>query len=1123
MSYPGDRAALFRDSAALFTRRGGEKRIPKNRSSYTRLLAHRGQLTIHHSGNKLQKKFTTKLRLGSWNVRTLLDSNERHERRTAIIGRELARYNIDIAALSETRLSGQTELVERGAGYTFYCIGQQDGQPRQAGVGFAIRSSLVSQLEIPPHGLSPRLMTMQLKLKHGHSAVLISAYAPTLTASDVDKEDFYESLNTAIRSVPHKQRLFVLGDFNARVGRDFTLWQGVLGHHSIGNENSNGTMLLQTCAQHQLAITNTFFQMATKYKTTWQHPRSKHWHTLDHIIVRQRDMSEVHITRAMRGTTSWSDHRLLRSVVQISLCPQNRRRATRRKKLDVSKLHSTEFQQRLQIALSERLNPAANQCVSSSAEEEWKRLRDVTYKTASDLLGNVASRHQDWFDDQDHTARQLLDSMHTTHLAWINDKSNPAKKSEYNRTKQIAQVRLREMKNRWWVSKAEELQAAADRHDMKGFYHSLRTVHGPRESGSAPVKSADGSTLITDKAQILQRWVEHFHGVLNQQSNFDSQVLDEIPQCPVADHLDAVPSREEVVLAIKQLATGKAPGIDGIPAEVLKCGGDCMILHLTELYGMIWAEQSVPQDFRDAIIVHIYKRKGDRACCDNHRGISLLSIAGKALARILLNRLSDHVLSNNIIPESQCGFRAGRGTTDMIFTIRQVQEKCREQHRDLYMIFIDLTKAFDSVNRQGLWSVLRRIGCPDKFVKIIQSFHDGMKGQVIDNGEMSDAFTVINGTKQGCVLAPMLFTIYFSMMLLVAFKDCDVGIPIRYRTDGGAFNLRRLQSKTKTKLAILRDLLYADDCALLAHSLTEAQLLFDRFQSAASRFGLTVSLKKTEVMALPPSLPPPVIQAGGAALQSTVKFCYLGSFVTADVSIDAEVTSRLAKASASFGRLSSRLWNDHGIRLDTKIAVYKAAVLTTLLYGSETWTVYRRHVIKLDQFHMRCLRQIAHVKWQDMTPNTEVLKICNITGIEALLAGTRLRWAGHVARMEDDRLPKQAFFSELQVGERSCGGQLKRYKDVLKATLKSTDIGYTDFEHLAADRSSWRSLCRNAVQNFERNRVDALQQKRAKRKAGPSQLNNAGPSQLNYAFRCNICGRVCGSRIGLHSHLRTHS
>jgi len=87
---------------------------------------------------------------------------------------------------------------------------------------------------------------------------------------------------------------------------------------------------------------------------------------------------------------------------------------------------------------------------------------------------------------------------------------------------------------------------------------------------------------------------------------------------------------------------------------------------------MIWFEESVPQDFKDALIVHIYKRKGDRAVCDNHRSISLLSVAGKVPARILLNRLRDHVDSSTIMPKSQCGFRAGRGVTDMIFSAREV-------------------------------------------------------------------------------------------------------------------------------------------------------------------------------------------------------------------------------------------------------------------------------------------------------------------------------------------------------------------------------------------------------------------------------------------------------------------
>ena len=161
------------------------------------------------------------------------------------------------------------------------------------------------------------------------------------------------------------------------------------------------------------------------------------------------------------------------------------------------------------------------------------------------------------------------------------------------------------------------------------------------------------------------------------------------------------------------------------------------------------------------------------------------------------------------------------------------------------MTFIDLTKVFDSVHREGLWKVLKKIGCPDKFVSIVRSFHDGMMGCVLDDGEISSPFDISHGTKQGCVLAPLLFSIFFAMMLLGAFKDCDLGVSMQFRTDGSVFNLRRLQARTRVFSVILRDLLYADDCVLLAHTESVAQQLFDRFSNAARRFGLTVSLKKT--------------------------------------------------------------------------------------------------------------------------------------------------------------------------------------------------------------------------------------------------------------------------------------
>jgi hypothetical protein len=135
----------------------------------------------------------------------------------------------------------------------------------------------------------------------------------------------------------------------------------------------------------------------------------------------------------------------------------------------------------------------------------------------------------------------------------------------------------------------------------------------------------------------------------------------------------------------------------------------------------------------------------------------------------------------------------------MVFTAKQLQEKCQEQHRDLYTAFIDLTKAFDSVNREGLWKIMAKNGCPAKFINKVKQLHGGMKARVQDKGEFSEPFSVSNGVKQWCVLAPTLFSIIFSAMLADTFKNGDVGINILYRIDGQIFSLKRVKAKTKTQ------------------------------------------------------------------------------------------------------------------------------------------------------------------------------------------------------------------------------------------------------------------------------------------------------------------------------------
>ena len=225
-------------------------------------------------------------------------------------------------------------------------------------------------------------------------------------------------------------------------------------------------------------------------------------------------------------------------------------------------------------------------------------------------------------------------------------------------------------------------------------------------------------------------------------------------QLPVKQVLNEPPSLAEVKKAINQINNGKAPGMDRITAEILKYGGASMDVMLHEVVSKAW-ESGAPQDWKDAIMVSIFK-KGLTDDCGNYRGISLLSIVGKVFARILLNKLLQHI-TPNILPESQCGFRANRGTVDMIFSARQLQEKCLEQNLNLYHCFIDLTKAFDTVNREALWKILLKIGCPNKFTNLIRSLHDGMQARVNFNCTLSEEIPVENGVKQGDIFSSNSF------------------------------------------------------------------------------------------------------------------------------------------------------------------------------------------------------------------------------------------------------------------------------------------------------------------------------------------------------------------------------
>ncbi|XP_060767191.1 complement C3-like [Neoarius graeffei] len=353
----------------------------------------------------------------------------------------------------------------------------------------------------------------------------------------------------------------------------------------------------------------------------------------------------------------------------------------------------------------------------------------------------------------------------------------------------------------------------------------------------------------------------------------------------------------------------------------------------------------------------------------------------------------------------------------MIFTTQQLQEKCREQRQSLYMAFIDLTKAFDSINQVALWRILAKYGCPEKFITILRLLHDGMSARVLSSQE------------------------------------------------------------------------------------GQLQAILGAFTHAYESLGLSVNVKMEVLYQPAPGQPskPSFLSISGSMLKNVQSFSYLGSVLSTKADIDAEITHHLRAASYAFGRLRERVFEERELKKDTKCLVYKAVVLPSRLYSSESWTTYRRHLNCLEKYHQRCLRRILGVTWQDRRTNNSILDEAHCTSIEALIMKNQLHWTGHVVRLDDSHLPKQIFYGELRSGTRSQG---------LPA-----------WEDLARNRDGWRASVTEGVALFEQERRRKVEAKHQRRKEHDERAPCRPQSALN---TCSTCGKMCASRIGLVSHQRVH-
>jgi hypothetical protein len=532
------------------------------------------------------------------------------------------------------------------------------------------------------------------------------------------------------------------------------------------------------------------------------------------------------------------------------------------------------------------------------------------------------------------------------------------------------------------------------------------------------------------------------------------------------------PTVAEVEAAISSLRN-TAPGLNGVPAQLLKAGGAAVVQWVHRCICAAWAAGTAPPAWKRAALVPIHK-KGDKLAADNYRGVTLLDVVGKVYVTVIHSRIRSHLCGQLL--QSQCGFVPGKGTGEAMFRLRRLVELARDYASPLHAAFVDFRKAFDSVNRATLWRLLQARGVNPKLVGLVEDLYCGCEARVSVGGQESEWFPMSTGVRQGCPMSPTLFNVFMDFMARLVTSRCRQqgvrGFRVAFRISG---QLVEPPSRADECIALLM-LLYADDLALLADSQEGLEAAMGVLQQVAAEWGMAINYPKTKAVVFGPPQQPqpqPLQVPGGEEVGHEHQFCYLGGVQEAGGSLEPELGRRLKAAGLHWHWIRKRVCRAPGVSLKTKMALYKAFVVPSLLYGgAESWAPTDSQLHQLDTFNASCLRSLlgASRRHPSMLSNDEVYRSTSMPQVSVLLRKHRMRWLGHVARMPDTDVTKQLLFAKspaVQVGERgwwstglgsrrAMGGPSGTWNTVAQGDVSSLLGGRAEsWYRLAQDRPAW--------------------------------------------------------------------
>ena len=829
--------------------------------------------------------------------------------------------------------------------------------------------------------------------------------------------------NCLIELYEAKEQFYLLmcGDFNARTGQENGrgMSDGLTGsgEEEIVFErsakdlsfNSFGTHLLSLCTVLNCSILNGIKEFNLDDSETYVSQTGSS--TIDYFIL-SNDLCKSDFICALTVEDSCveSDHLPVALTVRLPTGGPSRNieKVYWTEKVVWDEQKVPEFIEVLQSPLIQDRLKRAKTIVSSDINKALEELIGCLQTASKCMIKKIkigGSRNKtQWFDREcfekrKHTRSKLRQYRRTREMA---------DRQSYVEVRREYRMLLKEKKRAFKASKAKYL--ADNLNDPKLFWNELKSCLGLGNKSGV-------SNKIT-----LEEWHDHFKSVF---SPGDAEARDEGDNNTEGEHrivdiLDQPISEEEVVKSVRKLKSGKASGLDNVIAEMLKSACGIITPFLTDYFNEIFKKGLYPDLWSKAIIVPIHK-KGNLDTTDNYRGVSLLSLIGKCYTSILNRRLYDWLEDNQKISESQAGFRQGYTTTDHIFTLYAVTQKyLSKKGSKLYVAFVDLKKAFDSVRRHVLIKMLSNAGVSSKFICAIKAIYEQVFSSVRVNSFMTEMFECPIGLRQGCVLSPTLFSIVINEIATRMAEEGKHGVQML------------------PGLIELFILLFADDLALMSSTPHGLQVQIDCVHRVCEELGLTVNIDKTKVM---------VFRKGGflgqhekwfidgKRLEVVNKYVYLGYTFTTTMS-PFEGVKQLAvkgkKALFDVIRVHNQL---DQMTIKTFFKIFDSKIQPIVLYAAEMWGVSEAHSI-VERVHLTACKRVLNV-----APRTPNKMVYGELGRYPLYINCYIRAVKYwfrVLHMDAERLPNQAYRMLMNLD--SLGKE--NWVSKIRAILQSLGFGY---------------------------------------------------------------------------------